>query len=149
MNKIFTFVVNKRTNKLLLLLGNSQDPQYNSSFWYVVTGGVEDIDLNLEATVKREVKEETNLDIDECIYLNWVFKYTSLGIKCVEYVYVSFVENTDVVLNEESIDYKWCNIDDFIECINWSGNKELLRNVVQSALKKEIYIKEELIEESC
>ena len=149
MNKIFTFVVNKRTNKLLLLLGNSQDPQYNSSFWYVVTGEVEDIDLNLEATVKREVKEETNLDIDECIYLNWVFKYTSLGIKCVEYVYVSFVENTDVVLNEESIDYKWCNIDDFIECINWSGNKELLRNVVQSALKKEIYIKEELIEESC
>ena len=148
MDKIFSFVVNKETNKFLLLLGSSADPQYQKSFWYVVTGGKEEQDKNLEETVKREIKEETNLDVQEIIYLNWIFKYKSLGNDCTEYVYISFVNEADVVLNEENIDYMWCNVDEFIELIEWPGNKEFLRNIVTSAIKKEIYIKEETIEES-
>ena len=147
MDKIFSFIVNKKTNKLLLLLGSESDPQYKKSFWYVVTGGKEEQDKNLEETVKREIKEETNLDVQEIIYLNWILKYKSLGNICTEYVYVSFVEDTDVVLNEENIDYMWCDIDEFIKLIEWSENKEFLRNVVENAIKKEIYIKEERIDQ--
>lgn len=143
MDKIFSFVVNKETNKLLLLLGSSLDPQYKRSFWYVVTGGKEEQDKDLEETVIREIKEETNLDAREIIYLNWSFKYKSLGNVCTEYVYVSFVDDKDVVLNEENIDYMWCDVDEFIELIEWSGDKEVLRNVVHKALEKEKYIKEE------
>ena len=146
MDKIFSFVVNKETNKLLLLLGSESDPQYKKSFWYVVTGGKEEQDKNLEETVKREIKEETNLDVQEVIYLNWILKYKSLGNICTEYMYVSFVEDTDVVLNEENIDYIWCDIDEFVKLIEWAGDKEFLRNVVESAIKKEIYIKEERID---
>ena len=146
MDKIFSFVVNKETNKLLLLLGSESDPQYKKSFWYVVTGGKEEQDKNLEETVKREIKEETNLDIQEIIYLNWIFKYKSLGTICTEYVYVSFAEDIDVVLNEENINYMWCDVDKFVELIEWAGDKEFLRNVVESAIKKEIYIKEERID---
>ena len=62
-------------------------------------------------------------------------------------MYVSFVEDTDVVLNEENIDYMWCDIDEFIKLIEWSENKEFLRNVVENAIKKEIYIKEERIDQ--
>ena len=91
MDKIFTFVVNKE-NKLLLLQGNPNDPQFHKSFWYVVTGGKEDIDNSLEDTVRREVKEETNLDVIKTIYLNWIFEYHSLGEFCIEYVYISWVE---------------------------------------------------------
>ena len=123
MDKIFSFVVNKETNKLLLLLGSSLDPQYKRSFWYVVTGGKEEQDKDLEETVIREIKEETNLDAREIIYLNWSFKYKSLGNVCTEYVYVSFVDDKDVVLNEENIDYMWCDVDEFIELIEWSGDK--------------------------
>ncbi len=146
MDKIFSFIVNNKTNKLLLLLGSPEDPQFHKSFWYVVTGGKEKEELTLEETVKREIKEETNLNVEEAIYLNWIFKYKSLGNICTEYVYVSFVENTDIVLNEESIEYKWCDIDEFIELIEWSGDKNFLRKVVRSALKKEKYIKEEKID---
>ena len=60
MDKILTFIVNEY-NEILLLKGSKNDPQFKQSFWYVVTGGCENYDLNKEETVKREVKEETNL----------------------------------------------------------------------------------------
>ena len=149
MNKILTFILNENTNKLLLLLGSPHDPQYGKSFWYTVTGGVEDGDKSLEETVKREVKEETNLDVTECIYLNWIFKYKSLGMDCIEYAYMSFVQEDNVLLNEENISYKWVDVDEYVDYIEWTGDKSLLKEVIKSALKKEKYIKEEKIEEYC
>lgn len=146
MDKIFSFIVNKETNKILLLLGSLLDPQFNRAFWYVVTGAKEEQDNTLEDVVKREIKEETNLNVDEVIYLNWVFKYKSLGDICTEYVYVSFVEDTAVVLNEESTDYKWCDVDEFVQLIEWSDDKEFLKNTVKSAIKKEKYIKKERVD---
>ena len=148
MDKIFSFIVNRKTNKLLLLLGSPEDPQFHKSFWYVVTGGKEEVDTNLEQAVVREIKEETNLDVVETLYLNWIFKYKSLGNICTEYVYVSFIdEDSNIVLNEESIDYKWCDVDEFIELIEWSDDKEFLREVVKAALNKEVYIKEEKVDQ--
>ncbi|MBR6688601.1 MAG: NUDIX domain-containing protein [Clostridia bacterium] len=148
MDKIFSFIVNRKTNKLLLLLGSPEDPQFHKSFWYVVTGGKEDTDTNLEQAVVREIKEETNLDAVETLYLKWIFKYKSLGNICTEYVYVSFIgEDSNIVLNEESIDYKWCDVDEFIELIEWSDDKEFLREVVKAALNKEVYIKEEKVDQ--
>ena len=90
MDKILTFIVNEY-NEILLLKGSENDPQFKQSFWYVVTGGCENYDLNKEETVKREVKEETNLLTNNNIYLNWILEYESLGVQCKEYVYISFV----------------------------------------------------------
>ena len=65
MDKILAFIVNDN-NKILLLKGNDNDPQFKKSFWYVVTGGCEKYDLNREDTVKREVKEEKSPDSGNC-----------------------------------------------------------------------------------
>lgn len=146
MDKILSFVVNNKTNKLLLLLGSPLDPQFKKSFWYVVTGGKEKQDKNLEDTVKREIKEETNLNVTASIYLNWIFKYNSLGNNCTEYAYISFVDNSDIILNEENIDYKWCDINEFIKLINWYGDKDFLEKVVLNAVNKETYIKEQKVD---
>lgn len=59
--KILTIV--KKENKFLLLKGSDNDPQFHKSFWYVVTGSTEDCDNTLVDTVKREIKEETNLEL--------------------------------------------------------------------------------------
>jgi len=120
--KILTFIVNKN-NQLLLLKCSKNDPQFHKSFWSVVTGACEKEDKDKTQTVKREVKEETNLDVIEIIYLNKVFEYKSLDKKCIEYVYLSKVNNTDIVLNEEHMDYKWCNFNEFVQLIHWFEDK--------------------------
>ncbi len=146
MDKILTFIVNEY-NEILLLKGSENDPQFKKLFWYVVTGGCENEDLNREETVKREIREETGLGkIKDIMYLNWIFKYNSLGVECTEYAYITFVEKEKIILNEESIDYKWCKITEFIKKIQWYGNKEELEEVLNQALNKKLYFNYEKIE---
>lgn len=145
MDKILTFVVNEY-KEILLLKGSENDPQFRKSFWYVVTGGCEECDSTKEETVKREVKEETGLITNNNIYLNWILEYESLGIQCREYVYISFTNKKTLILNEESINYKWCNLNEFIEKINWFGDKEILEKVLRLAIEKQKYFKEEKVD---
>lgn len=143
MDKILAFIVNEN-NKILLLKGNDNDPQFKKSFWYVVTGGCEKYDLNREDTVKREVKEETGITkMKEIFYLNWIFKYNSLGVECTEYAYIVFTKEEKITLNEENIAYKWCDIKEFIEKIQWHGDKKELYNVLKEAMEKKLYFKYE------
>ena len=60
-NKVLVFI--KKDNKYLLLKGSDKDPQFKESFWYTISGHIENIDMTIEDAVKREVKEETNLNI--------------------------------------------------------------------------------------
>ena len=134
MKKILTFIKNK-DNKLLLLHNNHIDPIHGGDIWYTVTGGVEVYDKSLEDAVIREVKEETNLDVINTKYLDINYTYTSRqGIECIEYVFISLVEDGNIILNEESIEYKWLNINDYIEEIYWYGNKEDLRKTLEKNL---------------
>ena len=134
MKKILTFIKNK-DNKLLLLHNNPIDPIHGGDIWYTVTGGVEEFDNTLENTVIREIKEETNLDVINTKYLDINYTYTSRkGIECIEYVFISLVEDGNIILNEESIGYKWLNINDYIEEIYWYGNKDELRKILEKNL---------------
>lgn len=131
--KVLTFVVNEN-KQLLALLGSNNDPQFHESFWYVVTGSVEDIDLSLEDAVKREVFEETGLEVDKIISLNTTYKYISLGDECVENCFITYVLAGEVNLNEESIDYKWCCLDEFVSLIRWYYNKDELKIMLEKSL---------------
>lgn len=145
-NKILSFIVNEN-NEFLLLKGNSNDPQFKKSFWYVVTGGCESIDKTKEDTVIREIKEETGLTlINKIMYLNWILKYTSLGIECTEYAYITFVKKQEIILNEENIDYKWCSLEEFIKEINWFGDKDELINVLENAIDNKLFFKKEKVQ---
>lgn len=132
MKKILTFII--KDKKILLLLGSDKDPQFHESFWYVVTGGCERVDDTLIDSVIREVKEETNLNLTKVIDLNWVFEYESLGEYCVEHAFVSYTNEDKVILNEENIDYKWCDIDEFIDLIKWYGDKSELKSKLEKYL---------------
>lgn len=102
--KIFSFITNG--DKYLLLKGSDTDPQFHESFWYVVTGSIEKEDISLEDGVRREIFEETASEVFETKRLPIIFKYESLGDYCVEHVFISKVLDGDIVLNDESIDYK-------------------------------------------
>lgn len=129
MEKILSFII--KDNKLLLLLGSENDPQFHDSFWYVVTGEVEKQDKNLYDTVKREINEETNLDTIKIIDLNLTYKYKSLNKNCNEHVFISYVSDNEIILNEENLDYKWCTLDEFIEKIKWYYDKKELNKLLK------------------
>ena len=130
--KILTFIINEN-NEFLLLKTSDKDLQFHKSFWYVVTGSYEKENKSKIETVKREVKEETGLNVIQTIYLDKTFTYESLGSNYIEYVYLSKVKKTDIQLNEEHIDYKWCTLDEFVESIHWFEPKsnliKLLKNI--------------------
>lgn len=129
MEKILTFII--RNSKLLLLLGSNEDPQFKKSFWYVITGGVEKKDNDLYDAVKREVKEETNLGLNKIIDLNLIFEYESLGEHCIEHAFISHTNDDNVILNEESLEYKWCSLNEFINLINWHYDKNELKKLLK------------------
>lgn len=133
--KILTFIVNEN-NKFLLLKEAENDPQFHKSFWYVVTGSCEKYDKNMIDTVIREVKEETNLDVIEVNYLDKIFYYKSLGKNCIEHVYLSKVKTGNVILNEENVDFKWCNFDEFVNLINWFEDKSELVKLLNEYYSK-------------
>lgn len=130
-----TFIVNEN-NKFLLLKGSENDPQFHKSLWYVVTGSCEKYDKNMIDTVKREVKEETNLDVIEVNYLDKIFYYKSLEKNCIEHVYLSKVKTGNVILNEESVDFKWCDFDEFVNLINWFEDKSELVKLLNEYYSK-------------
>src|SRR5574344_162676 len=137
-NKILSFIINE-DNELLLLKGNSMDPQIKKSIWYVVTGSIENYDMTLEDAVAREIMEETNLKAIKVTNLNWIFKYNSLGTICTEYVFISTVKRDKIILNFENIDYEWLSIKDFIKKIYWFSDKETLINVLEAYIDGKIY----------
>lgn len=87
-----------QNDEFLLLKGNDTDPQFFESFWYPVTGAIEDYDKIRIDAVKGEIKEETALDAYKSIYLNRIFEYKSLDDDCIEYAYLSFVKKNTIIL---------------------------------------------------
>lgn len=66
--KILAFVCDGK--RFLALRNNSQDPSHGGDFWFTVTGSIEK-DENEKGAIKREVKEETDLDVKGVLDLNW------------------------------------------------------------------------------
>lgn len=142
--KILAFVCNGE--KFLLLRNNSKDSAHGGDYWFTVTGSVE-ANESIEHAVRREVKEETNLDVSEIFYLKWGSVYSWGGKDHSENNFLSFVKKGKVILNEEHVDSEWLNLDDFIKKITWDLNKEELRNVLQKAIKRELFFKKEKIDD--
>ena len=84
---VAAFVLNSKGQ--LLTLRRSKAPAKGT---LDLPGGFADIGETIDEALMREVKEETGLNVKESIYLNWIFKYESLGVECEEYVYTSFVD---------------------------------------------------------
>lgn len=127
--KILSFIV--KDGKYLLLKGDDSDPQFHKSFWYVVTGSVEKEDSCLIESVKREIMEETGLKVLNIKKIPMIFEYESLGDKCIEHLFISEVDDGNIILNEENIDYKWCDYNEFIDLIYWHYSKEQLINILK------------------
>ncbi len=141
--KILSFICSEGK---FLALHSKPHKDHGDGGWFVVTGGVEGKETYEEA-VKREVKEETNLDGGETLSLNWGSIYEWLSEVCEEINFIAFVNPGDIQLNEEHDKFEWLELDAFVERIKWGESKEVLAEVLKKAIKKQLHFqKKELID---
>ncbi len=137
--KILALIYRKKNNILeFLALRNNPDPIHGGGFYYVVTGGVE-AGEDPEDAVKREIREETGIEkILNIQNTGKIYKYTHPGegdYLCKEYCYLIEIDDEVHHLNEEHIEYKWLKKDDFINTLDWYGDKKDLKELL-NMLKK-------------
>lgn len=139
--KILVFVSNGK--KLLSLLHNGKNPEHGGWFWFTITGSVEEGET-IEEAAKREIKEETGLDIREIFDLNWGSVYNWFDRDHEERNLIAFVEHPDNIKLDmrEVVDYKWVYLEEFINLIRWDDDKTLLKVVLKKALNKEKHFSE-------
>ncbi len=97
-------------NKILLVKSHKWHNKY------VIPGGHIELGEKMEDTLKREIKEETNLDIYGLKFLSiqeFVFGKTFWKKKHFIFInfYCSIKGNKKIILNEEAEKFQWCDID--------------------------------------
>lgn len=113
----------------LVLIGQrSWNSDHAPGKWETITGRVEQGE-NLEAAVKREVKEETGLEVE--IVAPYDTFHFFRGESKVEHLGISFwckYKSGEVILDSaEQIDFKWLNLEQAIELVENPNIKESLR----------------------
>lgn len=141
MKKILAFIYN---GEKFLALHSKPHPEHGKGGWFVVTGAIENEETHEEAVI-REIKEETNLNIEETFDLNWRSIYKWGDEVCEEDNFIAFVNKGNVKLNEEHNQFRWLSLKEFTKKINWDDDKEMLIRVLEKAIKREKYFKEKEI----
>lgn len=72
-------------------------PKITADHWYFA----------IEKSLRREIKEEVNLEVERLKYLLDIAFILPSGIPAIILSYYCNYESGDVRLNEENIDYKW------------------------------------------
>lgn len=141
--KILVFVYDGR--KFLALRNNSKDSSHGGDFWFTVTGSINKGE-DIKEAIKREIKEEINLNVKELFDLKWGSVYSWGDKYYLEKNFIAFVNNGIVKLNEEHTECEWLNLDDFIKKIKWDLDKKELKKVLELGVKKQLFFKKEKIE---
>lgn len=129
--KIMAIVYTRSPDERLLALKLHPEPG-KSGGWFVVTGAVEPGET-LEQAVRREVREETGISsIKTLVDLAIAYQYPlDNGDIALERVFgVEVPVASEVVLNEEHIDFGWCAPAEFIARLAWDGDKADLHAIV-------------------
>jgi 8-oxo-dGTP pyrophosphatase MutT (NUDIX family) len=132
-DKILAIIYSDR-GKFLLLKTNPKTMKIKE--WYVVTGSVKEKE-DFENAVKREVEEETKLEILEIkptkIIYNYEWPRDSGTIKHERVFLVKVKQGDPKITKWEHTDWKWLNKIDFIKEIYWFGeSKNKLRNLIKT-----------------
>ena len=101
-------IYNIKTNKVLLLQRND-----GNNVWEI-PGGKRENNENIVTALKREVKEETGLTINEykIVYVSPIFENHPVLKPFLNIGYLCFVDNSDVIISNEHIDYKWVSVEE-------------------------------------
>jgi NADH pyrophosphatase NudC (nudix superfamily) len=130
MGKKILALIKSDSGKYLLLKMNKKIMFLDE--WYVVTGSVEDGE-NFEEACRREVREETKLEILEIkdSEISFDFVCQQWNEKAHEKIFLVIVKESNPVLSEEHTDFLWLKKEEFFKKIYWYGeNKKSLKELL-------------------
>src|SRR3989344_5732249 len=138
--KILAFIYNEQTKKFLIMKAMGDAPKtHGKSQWFTVTSVIEQGETN-EKAVRREIKEETGLQVEEAYDLKWGSIYTWQEEECEEANYLAFIKEGEVVVNEEYDVYEWLSLKEFVIKIEWTLSKKELEGILERAISKEVHL---------
>ena len=125
-------IYNTKTNKVLLLQRND-----GNNAWEI-PGGKRENNEDIIDSLKREVFEETGLTINEykLVYVSPIFENHPFLKPFLNIGYLCFVDNSDVIISNEHIDYKWISVEELVNYLDNGIYNDLLKNGMIKELKK-------------
>ena len=137
MDTLFLFgpratIYNTKTNKVLLLQRND-----GNNVWEI-PGGKRENNEDLVDALKREVQEETGLIINEykLVYVSPIFENHPVLKPFLNIGYLCLVDNSDVVISDEHIDYKWVSVEELSSYLDKDIYNDLLNNGMINELER-------------
>ncbi|MDW7669223.1 MAG: NUDIX domain-containing protein [Bacillota bacterium] len=100
-----------KNNKILILKRHPK--QKVAPGKWEMTGGKLELEESLEECLTREVKEETNIDIEIKKILYATDHNTEILGKVVIIVYLCEPKNDKVILSHEHSDFRWVEVEEF------------------------------------
>lgn len=121
-----------------LLLKRSPNKKY-PNLWQMVSGSIDDDEKSYETAV-RELKEETQLDVEELYIFPRVSEFYDFFeedmINLVP-VFIAKVGNEEVTISDEHVEYKWVDFAEaykVLDRIQWKENSALLEKILNDKL---------------
>lgn len=124
-------IYNTKTNKVLLLQRND-----GNNVWEI-PGGKRENNEDIVDALKREVQEETGLIINEykLVYVSPIFENHPFLKPFLNIGYLCFVENSDVLISNEHLDYKWVRVEELVSYLDSDIFSDLKNNGMIKELK--------------
>lgn len=105
---VTAIIKNKKTNKFLIVK-RSKNSNIHAGLW-IFPGGILNDGEDIMECLKREIKEEVNLDVDnKKIYISDYVYNRPDGEITLGFCFLVFTNKEKVGLNEELDDFKWIN----------------------------------------
>ena len=117
-------IYNTKTKKVLVLQRNDGNNSWE------IPGGKRENNENIVDALNREVKEETGLIINKykIVYVSPIFENHPILKPFLNIGYLCFVDNSDVVISDEHIDYKWVDVEELSSHLDSNIYNDLLIN---------------------